>query len=251
MKAMIFAAGLGTRLKPITDTIPKALVPVGGKTLLEHVITKLAEEGFEEQIINVHHHADKILDFLKEKKNFGLHIEISDERDMLLDTGGGIKKAAHFFDDEQPFLIHNVDILSNANLRALYDSHKNSDNIATLLVKERETSRYLLFDDNDRLKGWINTQTGEVKSPFLPIDVEKLRRRAFSGIHILSPKIFHYMETYPVKFPIMDFYIGSADKIKIGGVLNNDVKLIDVGKLDSLQKAEELLAELQTSTDRP
>ena len=140
---MVFAAGLGTRLKPLTDTMPKALVPVGGRTLLEHVVTRLAGQGFDEMIINVHHHAEQIIDYLKEKKNFGIRIEISDEREMLLDTGGGIRKAAHFFNDGEPFLVHNVDILSDANLKELYEIHKAQGNDATLLVKERETSRYL------------------------------------------------------------------------------------------------------------
>lgn len=239
MKAMIFAAGLGTRLKPITDTIPKALVPVGGKTLLEHVILKLANQGFDELIVNVHHHADKIIDFLKEQNNFGLRIEISDERDLLLDTGGGIRKASHFFDDGEPFLIHNVDILSDANLSELYNLHKSSGNDATLLVKERETSRYLYFNEERRLKGWMNTKTGEMKSPFADFQPEKEHRFAFSGIHVLSPAIFEHMKDYPAKFPIMDFYIENAAKAKIGYHLNNNLRMIDVGKLDSLKEAEE------------
>lgn len=241
MKAMIFAAGLGTRLKPITDTIPKALVPIAGQTLLERVVEKLANEGFEEIIVNVHHHADKIIEFLKEKKNFGLRIEISDEREMLLDTGGGIKKASHFFDDGKPFLIHNVDILSDAKLKEMYDAHIESNNMATLMVKNRKTSRYLLFDQEERLKGWINTQTGETKSPFDDFDANQLVQHAFSGIHIISPEIFQYMEEYPAKFPIMDFYLSTAAKIRIGGYLKDDVRMIDVGKLDSLKEAEELV----------
>ncbi len=241
MKAMIFAAGLGTRLKPITDTIPKALVPIAGQTLLERVVEKLANEGFEEIIVNVHHHADKIIEFLKEKKNFGLRIEISDEREMLLDTGGGIKKASHFFDDGKPFLIHNVDILSDAKLKEMYDTHIESNNMATLMVKNRKTSRYLLFDQEERLKGWINTQTGETKSPFDDLDANQLVQHAFSGIHIISPEIFQYMEEYPAKFPIMDFYLSTAAKIRIGGYLKDDVRMIDVGKLDSLKEAEELV----------
>lgn len=242
MKAMIFAAGLGTRLKPITDTIPKALVPVAGKTLLEHIIEKVANEGFDELIINVHHHANKIIDFLKENNNFGLRIEISDEREMLLDTGGGIRKAAHFFNDGKPFLIHNVDILSNANLKALYNKHIEADNIATLLVKDRETSRYLLFNEDERLQGWINTNTGETKSPIPNFCPSNYIQHAFSGIHILSPEIFQYMTPYPPKFPIMDFYLENADRIKIGSLLNNDLQMIDVGKLDSLQEAEKLFS---------
>lgn len=239
MKAMIFAAGLGTRLKPITDNIPKALVPVGGKTLLEHVITKLAEEGFDEQIINVHHHAEKIIDFLKEKKNFGIRIEISDERELLLDTGGGIRKAAHFFNDGAPFLVHNVDILSDAKLRALYDTHMKSGDDVTLLVKERETSRYLYFGGDNLLKGWKNLKTEETKSPFSDFCAEKNHQYAFSGIQIISPGIFKLMEHYPSKFPIMDFYIANAGAAKIGHYLDNELKMIDVGKLDSLKEAED------------
>lgn len=241
---MIFAAGLGTRLKPITDTIPKALVPVGGKTLLEHVITKLANQGFDELIVNVHHHADKIIDFLKEKNNFGLRIEVSDEREMLLDTGGGIRKAAHFFNDGEPFLIHNVDILSDANLAELYRIHKESGNDATLLVKERETSRYLYFDEAKQLKGWMNTKTGETKSPFADFHPEQENKFAFSGIHVLSPTIFEFMKDYPAKFPIMDFYIENASQARIGYHLNNNLRMIDVGKLDSLKEAEELYKDL-------
>ena len=244
MKAMIFAAGLGTRLKPITDTLPKALVPIAGKTLLEHVVIKLADAGFDELIINVHHHAEMIYSFLEEKKNFGLKIEVSDEREMLLDTGGGIRKAAHFFDDGKPFLVHNVDIISDVDLKALYQKHCESDNLATLLVKHRDTARYLLFDQQMKMKGWTNIKTGEVKSPIENLQVQDYDKLAFSGIHIISPKIFSYMTDYPTKFPIMDFYIGSCGKINIGGVVNDEQKMIDVGKLESLAQAEELVKSL-------
>ena len=149
MKAMIFAAGLGTRLKPLTDHMPKALVPVAGKPILEHVIGKLKSSGFDEVVINVHHFADQIIDFLKAKDNFGIKIWISDETDELLDTGGGIQKAAPYFDE--PFLVHNADILSNVDLKALYDFHRTSGNDATLLVSPRKTVRYLLFDEKNRL----------------------------------------------------------------------------------------------------
>lgn len=241
MKAMIFAAGLGTRLKPITDTLPKALVPIAGKTLLEHVVTKLANSGFDELIINVHHHAEMIYSFLEEKKNFGLRIEISDEREMLLDTGGGIRKAAHFFDDGKPFLVHNVDIISDVDLKELYQRHCESDNLATLLVKHRDTARYLLFNQQMKMKGWTNIKTGVIKSPIKNLKVQDYDKLAFSGIHIISPKIFPYMIDYPTKFPIMDFYIGSCGKINIGGVVNDRQKMIDVGKLESLAEAEKLI----------
>ncbi len=241
MKAMIFAAGLGTRLKPITDTLPKALVPIAGKTLLEHVITKLAKAGFDDLIINVHHHADMICSFLKERKNFGLKISISDERKMLLDTGGGIRKAAPFFNDGSPFLVHNVDIISDVDLRNLYQQHCDSGNLATLLVKHRDTARYLLFDRQMRMKGWTNVKTGEVKSPITNLQLADYERLAFSGIHVISPKIFEYMENYPAKFPIMDFYISNCGKIDIGGIVNDNQRMIDVGKIESLAEAERLV----------
>ena len=166
---MIFAAGLGTRLRPLTDTMPKALVRVGGEPLLWHVIMNLKAGGFERIVVNVHHFADQIIDYLKANSNFGLDIRISDESNQLLDTGGGIRKAAPLFDPSSPILIHNVDILSNTNLAKLYDSAANHD--ATLLVSKRETSRYLIFDDEMRLREWINVKTGEKKpqSPHPPV----------------------------------------------------------------------------------
>ena len=147
MKAMIFAAGLGSRLKPLTDTMPKALVPIAGRPMLEHVILKLKASGFTEIVINIHHFGEQILDFLKENDNFGLTIHISDERDQLLDTGGGVKKARTFFENSnEPFLVHNVDILSDIDLKELYDYHLQNGGVATLLASQRKTSRYLLFD---------------------------------------------------------------------------------------------------------
>lgn len=164
MKAMIFAAGLGSRLKPLTDTMPKALVPIAGRPMLEHVILKLKAAGFTEIMINIHHFGEQILDFLKANENFGLIIHISDERDLLLDTGGGVKKARSFFENsDEPFLIHNVDILSDVNLKELYDYHLQSGAVATLLASQRKTSRYLLFDTDKRLCGWINKDTEQVK----------------------------------------------------------------------------------------
>ena len=164
MKAMIFAAGLGSRLKPLTDTMPKALVPIAGHPMLEHVILKLKAAGFTEIVINIHHFGEQILDFLEANENFGLIIHISDERDLLLDTGGGIKKARSFFENsDEPFLIHNVDILSDVNLKELYDYHLRSGAVATLLASQRKTSRYLLFDTDKRLCGWINKDTEQVK----------------------------------------------------------------------------------------
>ena len=164
MKAMIFAAGLGSRLKPLTDTMPKALVPVAGRPMLEHVILKLKASGFTEIVINIHHFGEQIIDFLKANNDFGLTLHISDERDLLLDTGGGIRKARRFFENsDEPFLVHNVDILSDMNLKELYDFHLRNGSVATLLASRRKTSRYLLFDVERRLRGWINKDTGQVR----------------------------------------------------------------------------------------
>ncbi len=237
LKAMIFAAGLGTRLKPITDKMPKALVKISGKPLLWHTIQKLKTAGFDEIIINVHHFADQIIDYVKSNNNFDIRIEFSDERDMLLDTGGGIKKAAWFFNG-QPFLVHNVDIISNVDLKVLYDDHLNNNPLATLVVSERETSRYLLFDENLNLKGWTNTQSGEIKSPIENFQPEKYNKLAFSGIQVLDPVIFSYMKNFPDKFSVIDFYLSVCDRENIWAFIPNDLKIIDVGKIDSIREAE-------------
>lgn len=234
---MIFAAGLGTRLKPLTDSIPKALVPISGKTLLEHVILKLKSAGFDEIIVNVHHFPDLIIDFLRANNNFDIRIEVSDERGFLLDTGGGVKKASWFFDDGKPFLVHNVDILSNVDLKALYHQHLRTNSLATLVVSKRDTFRYLLFNDDLQLKGWINEKTGETK----PADLRKpelFNKLAFSGIQIMSPGIFELMKDLDGKFPIMDFYLSNMNKNTISGFVPADYKMLDVGKLNVLDEAE-------------
>ncbi len=165
MQAMIFAAGLGTRLKPLTDTMPKALVPVDGKPLIKHVISRLKCAGASRVVVNVHHFADSIIEYLNANGNFGIDIRVSDERGQLLETGGGIKKASAFFDADKPVLIHNVDILSNINLHKFYQEADDSQADAMLLVSGRSTKRYLLFDEGMRLAAWTNVSTGEVKSP--------------------------------------------------------------------------------------
>ncbi len=238
MKALIFAAGLGTRLKPLTDTMPKALVPINGTPLLELVLRKLIASGFDEIIINVHHFADQIIDFVKQHNSFGVRIEISDERDALLETGGGIKKASWFFDDGKPFLVHNVDILSNIDLKELYDYHRSHNGIATVVVSNRDTARYLLFDSNLRLNGWTNIKTEEVKSPFETLDVSSCQRLAFSGIHVISPKVFDLMSGCDRKFSVIDFYLDIAAKETIKGFVPENLTMIDVGKIDSLHDAE-------------
>ena len=237
MKAMIFAAGLGTRLKPLTDHMPKALVPVAGKPMLEHVIQKLITFGCDEIVINVHHFADQIIDFVKEKNNFGITIHISDETDMLLDTGGGIKKAASFF--HEPFLIHNVDILSNVDLKSLYEYHLTSGNDATLLVSPRKTVRYLLFDERNRLCGWINKDTLQTKPENFVYKPEEQKEYAFSGIHVISPTLFNYMgDDWSGKFSIMDFYLQNCSKARLGGYTTDNLQIIDIGKPETLEKAE-------------
>ena len=240
MKAMIFAAGLGTRLKPLTDHMPKALVPVAGKPMLEHVIEKLKASGFNEIVINVHHFANQIIDFLKEKDNFGIQIWISDETEELLDTGGGIKKAAHFFDE--PFLVHNADILSNVNFKDLYKFHQASGNDATLLVSPRKTVRYLLFNEENRLCGWVNKDTLQTKPEGFIYQPEIQKEYAFGGIHIISPTLFNYMgDEWTGKFSIMDFYLQTCKKARLGGYAKEDLQLIDIGKPDTLAKAEDFI----------
>ena len=325
MKAMLFAAGMGTRLKPLTDTMPKALVPVNGKPLLEHTIERLCQAGVTEVVVNVHHFANQIIDYVKSHE-FDCKVLISDESDELLDTGGGLKKAAVLLTangkkscgasglDEQNLsatlsdkqltstlksedvynrrsvienlsmdnstvqdsstlglstedfskgdsltdvsavssksntdgadviLIHNVDIFSNADLKDFYE--RNKRNAVTLLVSPRTTSRYLLFNDNNELVGWTNVKTGEVRSPYPHLDVSACHKYAFSGIHLFSPSAFTLMDSFPEKFPIMDFYLSVCDKIKIIGDVQQNLRLLDVGKQDTLQVAESFLEEL-------
>lgn len=240
MKAMIFAAGLGTRLKPITDTLPKALVPVGGEPLLAHVIRKLVSAGYDHLVVNVHHFPDQIIGYLQQH-DFGVPIDISDERDGLLETGGGVAHARPFLEGE-PFLVHNVDILSNLDLAWFRAQHR-PDALATLLVSERETSRYLLFRDDGRLAGWTNVTTGEVRSPYPDLDPSACRRLAFSGIHYMGAGIFGAMDALgmPARFPIMDFYLKACDRYPIYAAIPPSLRLLDVGKQDTLAAAEDFL----------
>lgn len=240
MNAFIFAAGLGTRLKPLTDTMPKALVPVGGKPLLAHVVEKLKAAGCKKIVINIHHFGDMIVDYVKSQGNFGIDIVFSDEREMLLETGGAIKHAVQLLGDE-PFLIHNVDILSNVDIKALWEEHLNSGSAATLLVSKRSSSRALLFDAESNLTAWTNKTTGEVKTPYESVDIASLEELAFSGIHVFSPSLFKYFGEYPEKFSIIDFYLNTCKSEKIKAFTQEGLQLLDVGKLDSLEKAEEFV----------
>ena len=230
-QAMIFAAGLGTRLKPLTDTMPKALVPVGGKPLLWHVVMKLKDAGYERIVVNVHHFADQIIDYLMANGNFGLDIRISDEREQLLETGGGIKKALPLFDPSEPILIHNVDILSNLALEQL------PMDAPLLVVSERKTKRYLQFDDTMRLIGWKNIETGEVKG-------REGRSLAFSGIHLFHPSLSPLLTDWSNRFPIMDFYLKVCANHLIRGYEPHNLRLMDVGKLDTLDEAENFISNI-------
>ena len=241
---MIFAAGLGTRLKPITDNMPKAMVPVLGKPLLEHVIEKLKSAGFNEIIINIHHFGQQIIDFVVSKNMFGIRIEFSDERKRLLDTGGAIKKAGWFIKEDESILIHNVDILSDIDIAQVYNRHIHTKAIATLVVSERETARYLLFDKNHSLQGWVNEKTGEIKSPLQDFNYLNYQKIAFSGIHVLSAEALKLMDELPDKFSIIDFYLSICNKENVQSYLSNESSMIDVGKLYSLKKAE-LFLQLQ------
>ena len=238
MKAMIFAAGLGSRLRPLTDNTPKALIPVGGKPMLEHVILKLKAAGFDQIVINIHHLGQQIVDFLKANNNFGIEIHISDESDYLLDTGGGIKKATSFLQGDEPFLVHNVDILSNVDLKKLYDTHVKNDPLVTLLVSQRQTSRYLLFNKENKLCGWRNHATGEIKSYYPDFDPNQYNEFAFSGIHVLSPKILEEMEEWTGKFPIINFYLSICAKNDIRAYESENLQLLDIGKPETLAAAE-------------
>ena len=252
-QAMIFAAGLGTRLKPLTDTMPKALVRVGGQPLLWHVIQKLKAVGYERIVVNVHHFAEQIVDYLKANDNFGLDIRISDETNGLLETGGGIKKALPLFDPSEPILIHNVDILSNLDLTGglspvceAGEAHGDcplceSNPDALLLVSQRKTKRYLLFDDEMILDGWTNIETGEVRSPYKGLDPSDCKRLAFSGIHMIWPRVYPLFNEMPERFGIIDFYLKFCHQCAFLGYEQKDLRLLDVGKLETLEQAEQFL----------
>lgn len=236
MKALIFAAGLGTRLKPLTDTRPKALVEIEGKTLLDITIDRLIRSGVTEIVVNVHHFADLMEQHIS-RHHYPVKVSISDERECLLDTGGGLRQAAKLFSgNDEPILIHNVDILHNADLKAFYEEARNHD--VTLMVSPRKTSRYLLFDrENGYMKGWTNIQTGELRGPAKDKGTEGLAPYAFSGIHCISPHVLPLMDDFPETFPIMDFYISLCSRLNIRSYMLPGLRLLDVGKTAALQEA--------------
>ena len=240
MKALVFAAGLGTRLRPITDSIPKALVPVGGVPMLERVICKLRDAGIDSFVVNTFHFADKVESFLEKNGKFGTNIAISDERDSAepLETGGGIKRAAAQLGQGR-FLVHNVDILSDLDIRWLM-ANDHPESLATLVLTETDADRYLLFDDDMHLVGWTNTRTGEVKSPFPDFNPSDYRRYSFCGIHILSDEVFPMMQDWPDRFSIIDFYLKAAATKPICGIVATDLNLIDIGSPEKLAEADAL-----------
>jgi NDP-sugar pyrophosphorylase family protein len=249
MKAMIFAAGLGTRLKPITDTLPKALVPVCERPLIEYVCRKLRAAGIEEAVVNVHHFADKIENWISGQDILSLYV--SDERNQLLETGGAVLHARRYLEGCGRFLIHNVDIFSNADINWL-ESQVRDDALATLMVSKRPTTRFLLFHPQTmRLVGWHNTDTGDYSLADKSLAVEDCLAYGFSGIHIMSDRVFAMMDEYVeerglsvdpengVRFPIMSFYLWAAMKAPIYGAVAENLDFLDVGKLDTLELAEQ------------
>lgn len=265
MKAMIFAAGLGTRLKPLTDTLPKALVPVCGEPLIGHVCRKLKTAGIDEAVVNVHHFADKVEEWLDGqewicREASGLSegkmlVQVSDERKQLLETGGAVLHARRYLEGCGRFLIHNVDILSDLDI-SWFASQAHQKAMATLLVSERKSSRQLLFDPHTmKLLGWHNCSTGEVRSPYRDLDPDSCLALAFSGIHMMSDVVFDAMDVYvrshgldisgnPARFPVMDFYLWACARHDVYGVCAKDLRLIDVGKLDTIELAEQYISSM-------
>ena len=277
MRAMIFAAGLGTRLKPLTDTLPKALVPLAGKTLLQWQIERLKAAGITDIVVNVHHFPDMIINYLRDNDNFGCRIAVSDERDMLLETGGGLRKAKSLLlgigsresgNNDEPILICNVDILSNIDLPTLLQAY-NPDEMGVVVVSPRETQRYLLFDETNRLCGWTNIATGEIRpaslvsslnilpptgeadlqaKPTYQLQRSDLSPLAFSGMQVLNPRIFDVMDKVVAekgdKFSLIDLYLSIAEKEILRAFIPENYRMMDVGKIAQLSEAESFAASL-------
>ena len=236
VRGMILAAGLGTRLKPWTDAHPKALAAVNGKSLLQRNIEYLQQFGIKEVIVNVHHFADQIIDAIQQNNGWGSIITISDETDAVLETGGGLQKAAWFFKND--FVLMNVDILTDLDLQKMIDQHQQSKALATLAVTERTTSRYFLFNTQQELCGWRNVITGEEKPSSLSSG-EGVRQKAFSGIHVISPAIFSLMQQEG-KFSMVDVYLSLCADHQIRYFDHSETKFIDVGKPESVAQAEKM-----------
>ena len=255
---MIFAAGLGTRLKPLTDTLPKALVPLAGKTLLQWQIEKLKAAGIRDIVVNIHHFPDMIINYLKDNDNFGCNIQVSDERDMLLETGGGLRKAEEKFrslgvqefrSSNEGILICNVDILSNIDIPTLLHAY-NPNEMGVVVVYPRETQRYLVFDETHRLCGWKNIATGDVRGPIANTQypIANTQNLAFSGMQVLNPRIFEVMDEVVKekgdKFSLIDLYVSIAEKEILRAYIPENYRMMDVGKINQLADAEAFAASL-------
>jgi len=236
MKAMILAAGLGTRLRPLTKNVPKALVEINGRPILEIIILQLKSYGFSDIIINIHHHYNQVIDFLRANDNFDVNVQISDEKDKILDTGGGIKKASWFLNDNKPFLVHNVDVISDINLKDMYDFHCKRHPLATLAVKDKDSSRSLVFDHSYRLFGWENSSTGESR---IVSALEKSDKTniGFCGIHVIDPDIFQHMNSND-KFSIITTYMNVSLEHPIIGYPVEQNLWMDIGSFEKLEHAQ-------------
>jgi NDP-sugar pyrophosphorylase family protein len=232
---MIFCAGLGTRFKPWTDTHPKALAIVNGKSLLQRNVEYLQKYGITDVIVNVHHFADQIVEAIERSKGWGSNITISDEKDEVLETGGGLVKARKFLENDT-FLTINVDILTDANLKYFLASHQQENSLITLAITNRKTTRYLLFNKYNRLCGWRNTLTREEK---IALEAKDMFEKAYSGLAIFEPSVFDLV-TLQHKFSLIDLYLSLAHDNKIAGYDHSESKLLDVGKPESVDLAEQI-----------
>ncbi len=242
MKALLLAAGLGTRLQPFTLHHPKALAMVNGKTLLQRNVEYLQQQGITELIVNVHHFPDQIINAIEVNKGWGSTISISDETHTVLETGGGMQKAAWYFEKEESFVVMNVDMLTTMPLAEMIQQHETNKPLATLAITDRTSSRYLLFDAQNKLCGWRNTATLEQKGAVLDyneIQKQALSQKAFSGIHVINTKIFNLIQQQG-KFSLIDVYMNLCGSHTIEGFNHSDSLLIDVGKPESIVKAEGL-----------
>jgi NDP-sugar pyrophosphorylase family protein len=245
MKAMILAAGMGTRLLPLTRDIPKALIPLNGVPLLELQIERLKRFGFNELVINIHHHGQQIIDFLRDLHMTDVMIHISDEQDKLLDTGGAVKKAMSLLGDDEPVLIHNVDVITSLDLAAFMNHHRQTEALATLCVQQRHSSRYFIFRPDDRLCGWTNHSTGETK--WVASTERTCHQKAFSGIHVIGPHFFSNVEQHRCfpdhteAFSIVDVYLCLAATGKVMGFEHSQDLWMDLGSRERLKAAEDRL----------
>lgn len=243
MKAMVFAAGLGTRLRPLTDNLPKALVNVAGKPGLQRALENIREAGIRDVVVNVHHFSGQVVDFLKKNDNFGLNISISDESGLLLDTGGGLYAARPLLEHE-PVLLHNADVVTDLPLAPMIEAFGAHRCGALLLVANRQSSRKLLFDSHGRMAGWRNERTGEVRPPLTEAETARLEALAFGGIHIVAPELYSCLDEYFMAFgpafSITPFYIALCHSMEIRAYQpNHPYRWHDIGTPESLARAQE------------